>query len=194
MTNDDTNDEPRGAGRLALDDLLAKQMPALLVFLRHHTGEALAARETIEDLAQSVCREILQDRSALHFEDESQFRAYLFLQAVRKVVDRARFHRMARRDVRREQPLPETRSAAEVGIYGGLASATQAAMAREKLVQVEAALQTLPEAQREALLLSRVAGLSYKTIALQKGVTESTIRTLAARGLTKLCRLLEQRP
>lgn len=161
-------------------------MPALLVFLRHHTGEELAARETVEDLAQSVCREVLQDHASLRFDDANKFRAYLFLQAVRKVVDRARFHRMARRDVRREQPLPETRVAGEVGIYGSLVTGTQAAVAREQLARVEAAVQSLPDAQREALLLSRVAGLSYEEIARQKGVAESTIRALAARGLTRL--------
>ncbi|MEO6594961.1 MAG: hypothetical protein ABIP94_09445 [Planctomycetota bacterium] len=47
-----------------------------------------------------------------------RFRAYLFLQAVREVVDRARFRRMARRDMRRERPLPDTRSAGEGAIYG----------------------------------------------------------------------------
>jgi RNA polymerase sigma-70 factor (ECF subfamily) len=180
-------------GPLAIDALLTEQMPALLVFLRHHTGEELAARETVEDLAQSVCREVLQDKASLQFDDANKFRAYLFLQAVRKVVDRARFHRMARRDVRREQPMPETRSAGEAGIYGNLVTGTQVAVAREKLALVEESLQSLPEAQREALLLSRVAGLSYEEIARQKGVAESTVRALAARGLTRLCMVLDRR-
>lgn len=161
-------------------------MPALMVFLRHQTGDDLAARESVEDLAQSVCREVLQDSPALRFPDADKFRAYLFLQAVRKVVDRARFHRMARRDARRERPLPETRTAGELGVYGRLASATQVVDARERLAQFERLLQELPEAQREAVLLSRVAGLSYEEIARQKGVAESTIRALAARGLARL--------
>jgi RNA polymerase sigma-70 factor (ECF subfamily) len=178
---------------LPIDALLLEQMPALLVFLRHHTGDELAARETVEDLAQSVCREVLQDSPSLQFEDADKFRAYLFLQAVHKVVDRARFHRMAKRDMRREQPLPETRTAGEAGVYGSLVTGTQVAMARERIELVEKALQRLPEAQREAILLSRVAGLSYEQIAKQKGVTESTIRALAARGLTRLSLEIERR-
>ena len=192
MANDPP-DPPDRDGKLPIDALLLAQMPALLVFLRHRTGDELAARETIEDLAQSVCREILQDSPALRFDDADQFRAYLFLQAVRKVVDRARFHRMAKRDLRRERPLPETRTAAEVGVYGSLVTATQVAVARERLELVEQALQLLPEAQREAVLLSRVAGLSYEAIARQKGVAESTIRALAARGLVRLSLELERR-
>lgn len=183
---DDSPRDPKPAGPLPIDALLLEQMPALMVFLRHHTGEELAARETVEDLAQSVCREVLQDSPVLQFDDRNQFRAHLFLQALRKVVDRARFHRMAKRDMRRERPLPETRSAGEIGVYGRLVTGTQVAIARERLALVEKALQLLPEAQREAVLLSRVAGLSYEEIATQKGVAESTIRALAARGLTRL--------
>lgn len=178
-------------GPLAIDQLLLEHMPALLVFLRHHTGDELAARESVEDLAQSVCREVLQDQASLQFADANKFRAYLFLQAVRKVVDRARFHRMACRDARREQPLPETRTAAELGVYGSLATGTQIALARERLEQVEKVLQSLPDAQRDAVLLSRVAGLSYEQIAQQKGVTESTIRALAARGIARLSLALD---
>lgn len=182
---------PRGS--LPIDALLLEQMPALLVFLRHQVGEQLAARETVEDLAQSVCREVLQDSPSLRFDDAEKFRAYLFLQAVRKVVDRARFHRMAKRDMRRERPLPETRTAAEAGVYGSLVTGTQLAMARERLQAVEAALQVLPDAQREAVLLSRIAGLSYEAIARQKGVSEATIRALAARGLVRLSLELAQK-
>ena len=193
MSADEPNRSADGAGALAIDALLAEQMPALLVFLRHHTGEELAARETVEDLAQSVCREVLQDLPSLRFDDAERFRAYLFLQAVRKVVDRARFHRMARRDVRREQPLPETRSAAEAGIYGTLVSGSRVAIAREKMALVEQVLQSLPEGQREAVLLSRIVGLSYEAIARQKGVAESTVRALVARGLTRLSLEIERR-
>lgn len=180
------------AAPLPIDALLLEQMPALRVFLRHQVGEELAARETVEDLAQSVCREVLQDQASLQFADASRFRAYLFLQAVRKVVDRARFHRMACRDVRREQGLPETRSVAEAGVYGTLVTGTQVAIAREKMVLVERALQALPEGQREAVFLSRIAGLGYDEIARQKGVAESTIRALVARGLTRLAMAIQR--
>lgn len=193
MPVDDPKPWADGAGPLSVDRLLAEQLPALLVFLRHHTGDELAARETVEDLAQSVCREVLQDLPSLRFDDAERFRAYLFLQAVRKVVDRARFHRMARRDVRRERPLPETRSAAEAGIYGTLVSGSRVAIAREKIALVERVLQSLPEGQREAVLLSRIVGLSYEEIARQKGVAESTVRALVARGLTRLSLEIERR-
>ncbi|MFO1077838.1 MAG: sigma-70 family RNA polymerase sigma factor [Planctomycetota bacterium] len=193
MANDQVPPAGSGDNPLSIDVMLLDQMPALLVFLRHQIGEELAARETVEDLAQSVCREVWQDRASLQFEDASRFRAYLFLQAVRKVVDRARFHRMGRRDVRRERELPQTHSAAEAGVYGTLVTGTQVVIAREKIALVEQVLQELPDGQREAVFLSRVAGLSYDEIAKHKGVAESTVRALVARGLTRLCMVLERK-
>ena len=179
---------------LPLDQLLAEHLPALTVFLRHKVGAELAGREEIDDLAQSVCREVLQDRQQLRFATAEQFRCFLFLQAAHKGVDRARFHRMACRAQRREKVLPEgSRSEAEIGLYSGLASATQVAHAREHLERVERHLDQLPEAQREVLLLSRIAGLGYAEIAAQRGVSETTVRGLAARGLARLCVLLERK-
>lgn len=193
MAHDRMPDPGADNGSSGIDALLLDQMPALMVFLRHQVGGELAARETVEDLAQSVCREVLQDKAGLQFEDATRFRAYLFLQAVRKVVDRARFHRMAKRDVRRERALPETESAAIAGIYGTLVTGTRVAIAREQIALVTQVLQELPEAQREAVFLSRVAGLEYEEIARHKGVAESTVRALVARGITRLCMVLERK-
>jgi DNA-directed RNA polymerase specialized sigma24 family protein len=50
----------------------------------------------------------------------------------------------------------------------------------------------LPEAQRDAVLLSRIAGLGYQEIARQKGITEAAVRGLVARGLARLAGLLGQ--
>jgi RNA polymerase sigma factor (sigma-70 family) len=79
----------------------------------------------------------------------------------------------------------------ELGVYSNLVTASGTAQAREHLARVEACLQGLPEAQREAVLLSRIAGLSYAEIARAKGATESAIRGLVARGLARICVLLE---
>ena len=184
------DDQPEPLPRIgapAVEQLLIAQLPALTVFLRHCASARLQAHEAIEDLAQSVCREVLQDQAKLEFVCEEKFRSYLFLQAVRKVMDRGRFHQMARRDVRRVQSLPlATRSDAECGIYSSLVTGSQVASAREQLARVEQCLHLLPDAQREAILLSRVAGLSYAEIALQKGIAESSVRGLVARGLARI--------
>jgi RNA polymerase sigma-70 factor (ECF subfamily) len=80
-----------------------------------------------------------------------------------------------------------------LGAYGSL-TPSRAAGAKEELARVESALQRLPEAQREVVLLSRIAGLSYQEIARQKGATEAAMRGMVARGLARLAGLLGRPP
>ncbi|MBL8748860.1 MAG: sigma-70 family RNA polymerase sigma factor [Planctomycetes bacterium] len=178
----------------AYDTLFAQSLPALVAFLRAKVGGELAGRESVRDMAQSVCREVLRDIGALHFRSEEQFRAYLFLQASRKVVDKYRYHKQEMRDPARIEPLPEEGEEAEV--LGAFASLTpsRAACAKEELTRVEQALQLLPEAQRDAVLLSRIAGLGYEEIARQKNISPAAVRGLVARGLARLAGLLGQNP
>lgn len=180
--------------RAAYDELFANNLPALIAFLRAKVGGELQSRESVRDLAQSVCREVLRDLDQLEFRGEEQFRAYLFLQASRKVVDKYRYHKQEMRDPARVEQLPsETREAVDLGLYGGL-TPSRVAGAKEELSRVEQALQLLPEAQRDAVLLSRVAGLGYQEIARQKGISEAAVRGLVARGLARLAGLLGQAP
>ncbi|MCC7110044.1 MAG: RNA polymerase sigma factor, partial [Deltaproteobacteria bacterium] len=113
------------------------------------------------------------------------FRAWLFVLATRKLTDRRRFHTQQRRDLRKEEMPAEEEELLLQG-YASLATPSRNAAAREELQRVEGAIQLLPEAQREAILLSRVAGLSYAEIARHKGCHESAVRGLVARGLARL--------
>ena len=196
MSNDfETKMQAAASGdRAAYDDLFANNLPALIAFLRAKVGGELQSRESVRDLAQSVCREVLRDLDQLEFRGEEQFRAYLFLQATRKVIDRYRYHKQEMRDPARVEQLPnESQEAVDLGLYGGL-TPSRVAGAKEELSRVEQALQLLPEAQRDAVLLSRVAGLGYQEIASQKGISEAAVRGLVARGLARLAGLLGQAP
>ena len=57
-----------------------------------------------------------------------------------------------------------------------LVTPSRAAGAREELDRVEQALQELPDNQREAVLLSRIGGISYGDIARQMTLSESAVR------------------
>lgn len=183
----------KSGDREAHNALFERNLPTLVAFLRAKVGGELMERESVRDLAQSVCREVLKDLPKLEFHSEESFRSYLFLQASRKVVDRYRYHKQEMRDPAREEPLPSDTEAAELmGTYAPLVTPSRAAGAKEELSRVEQALQLLPEAQRDAVLLSRIAGLSYGEIALQKGISEAAVRGLVARGLARLAGFLGQ--
>ena len=63
--------------------------------------------------------------------------------------------------------------------------------AAQRQVALKVALQELPDAQREAVLLRFDQGLDYSTIAQMLGRSESTIRSQVFYGLKKLRELLQ---
>lgn len=172
----------------AVDSLFARNLPPLVAFIRSRAGKAVAARESAVDIAQSVFREVLQDVDKIELKGEAAFKNWLFMQATRKVLDRAKFLQRERRNVAREVELPEAGPAADamLACYASIATPSQHAAAREELARFEAAVQQLPEAQRDAVTMSRLMNLSYPQIAEQMGMTESAVRGLVARGLAAL--------
>jgi len=181
--------EPR-----ALTSLFARNLPPLVAFIRARAGKAIAARESAADIAQSVFREVLQDADKIELKGEGAFRNWLFMQATRKVLDRAKFHGRDRRDAAREVAMPEVGPGADalLDCYATIASPSRHAVAREELARFEAAVQQLPENQRDAVTMSRLMGLSYAQVAENMGLSESAVRGHVARGLAALSSLLEE--
>ncbi|MFK7739039.1 MAG: RNA polymerase sigma factor [Planctomycetota bacterium] len=183
--NDDSTDTKQDAN--SIEGLFARNLPMLVAYLRARVGRALAERESVHDLAQSVCREVLTDRAQLEFDNDESFRAYLFLQASRKIIDRSRYHRAAMRNAgQANQSLEDNDSSGLLATCMQLVTPSRAAASREQLSRVEAAIQELPERQSEAVMLSRIAGISYAEIARQMQSTEASVRGLTARGLATL--------
>lgn len=178
----------------AVDSLFARNLPPLVAFIRSRAGKAIAARESAVDIAQSVFREVLQDVDQIQLQGEAAFKNWLFMQATRKVLDRAKFLQRERRDIAREVAMPEPGPAADalLACYASIATPSQHAVAREELARFEAAVQQLPEKQRDAVTMSRLMGLSYPQIAETMEMTESAVRGLVARGLAALSSELEE--
>jgi len=183
----------RGGDQAAFDSLFARNLPPLMAFIRMKAGGQILARESVSDLAQSVCREVLMDGEDFEYRGETQFRNWLFLQATRKVMDRGRYLKAAKRDVAQEVSADESNDEAQslLECYGTFCTPSRAAGAREELARLETAIAQLPEQQRDAIASSRVLGLSYSEVAARMGVTESAVRGLVARGLSRLSGILE---
>jgi RNA polymerase sigma-70 factor, ECF subfamily len=177
----------------ALDSLFARNLPPLVAFIRARAGKAIAARESAADIAQSVFREVLQDVDHIELKGEGAFRNWLYMQATRKVLDRAKFHGRDCRDVGREVAIPEASPAADalLACYATIASPSRHAVAREELGRFEQAVQQLPDNQRDAVTMSRLMGLTYSQVAEQMGMTEAAVRGLVARGLAALSTQLD---
>ena len=182
----------RGDGD-ALSELLTRFLPQLRAFVRLNMGDALRQREEPEDIEQSVCREILQDLSAFDDRGEAAFCQWLYLSALRKIRDRAKFYGRARRDVARERPIASHSSWSRIeALYADIASPSTAASAREEVVQFESAMDRLSEEQRRVIVRSRLQGMSHREIAAELGKSEGATRVLLSRSIAKLGMLMDE--
>jgi len=164
---------------LPLEELLERHLPDLRAYLRRRARGLLAARESASDLAQSVCREVIEHVDRFEHGAEESFRAWLYRTAERKLVSRYRYYTAIKRDggpAEGDGPLPPTPS--------------QQVAAREELAAAEAALARLDPPYREAILLSRVEGLSHAEIARRMGRSEGAVRNLVYRGLAQVAKEL----
>jgi RNA polymerase sigma-70 factor (ECF subfamily) len=174
---------------LALDALLERYLPRVRAYLRVRAG-AVLDKESVSDLAQSVCRDVLENIGRFRYDGEDGFRRWLFKTAQRKILDRYEFYAAARRDRRREQDAPAHDFAETLACYGALPSPSRDAAAREELARVERALDDLPDEQREVIVLAKIVGLSRAAIAAEMGRNEGAVRMLLHRALARLAERL----
>ena len=186
----------------ALDELLERLVPQLHAYMRLHAGGRVLGRESSADLAQSVCREVLEGMGALEWRGEARFRAWLFTLARRKIAQRHRHMHRRKREVGREVAGtgagegpgngPGELSIAEA--YARLSSPSQHLIAAELLERMDSAFARMDEAYREVILLSRVLGLSRREVAEQMGRSENSVRMLLARALSILASEVDYEP
>jgi RNA polymerase sigma-70 factor (ECF subfamily) len=187
-----TPGSPREAaigGTPAVDELLQRHLPSVRAWLRLRAGRLLLDKESVSDLAQSVCRDVFQNLSRFRYDGEDGFRRWLFKTAQRKIADRHAHHRAARRTPAGGQAV-EPYEDARVAGHRSFHTPSRNAIAHEELERVERAIAGLPEAQQEVVLLAKVAGLSRRAIGEELGRSEEAVRMLLHRALARIGDLL----
>lgn len=148
--------------------------PALLRYLR------VVAPEYAEDIAAEAWVQVI--RGLPRFTgDEAAWRAWLFTNARRRMLDQARTrkrHPAESLEGLHAADVPRTQDAAQTAMDN---LATESALA---------VLSRLPGQQAEVILLRVVAGLDTEVVADMLGKSPGAIRVLAHRGLKKLQSLL----
>jgi len=176
----------RGEGE-ALDALVARHFPKLIAYVRLHAGPHLLVKESVSDLAQSVCREVLDDLDDFEYRGEPAFRKWLFTAALNKLRERHRYWQAERRDVRREQAASPSADAIELmALAPSDGAPSRAAMAEEDLARLEQAFEQLSDDDRTVLTLARIVGLPHKQIAEEMGRSEGATRVLLHRAQYRL--------
>jgi RNA polymerase sigma-70 factor (ECF subfamily) len=175
--------------------LLERYLADLHAYLDRHAGAELQARETPADLVQSVCREVLEglQRGTFEFRGEAQFRQWLYQAALHKIQMKARYFAASRREAEREQRLDDMANSRGEHPLGISHTPSQSAAEREERRRFLAALQRLPEEQRQVVEWAHLEGLAHKEIAERLGISEANSRMILSRALAKLARLALQR-
>jgi len=137
------------------------------------------APDDVEDLVQETLLAIHLQRGT--YDPTLPLGSWVLAIARHKLVDLWR--RRGRQDALND-PLDEVDEAA-------LAVAGEAGEARRDLGRL---LEALPEAQRQAILLTRVEGLSVAEASLRTGASESAIKVQVHRGLRRLADLVRREP
>lgn len=181
--SDSTFDDAR------LAQLLEQHMPTLQAFIRLRMGPALAARESSADVLQSVCRELIEERETFDFRGDAALRAWLYTAALRKIMQKARHHKSARRNVARETGTDPDK--ALLDCYAKCVSPSRDASAREQVERFEMAFRQLSEDDQEVISLTKIAGLSHAAAGEQMGKNAEASRTQLRRALVRLAALLE---
>jgi RNA polymerase sigma-70 factor (ECF subfamily) len=169
---------------IAIDALVAEHLPRLRAYLRLRVGREILERESIDDLAQSVCLELLQNMDRFQYGGARGFRRWLYTSAQRKIADRHAYLHAKKRDVAREQKAAADAQLLEC--YASFCTPSRHAAAREELEHVERIFAELAPEQREVIVLAKIVGLSRKEIGEEMGKSEGAVRVLLSRALATL--------
>lgn len=161
--------------RTALAQVLRTIRPLVVRYCRARVGAAERGQLSADDVAQEVCLAVM---TALpRYQDQGRpFMAFVYGIAAHKVADA---HRSAARN--RADPVAEVPESMSLDD-----TPEEQALNAETSRQMKQLLGTLPEKQREILVLRLVVGLSAEETAAAVGSTAGAIRVAQHRAIARL--------
>jgi RNA polymerase sigma-70 factor (ECF subfamily) len=178
----------------ALGDFLELRRPQLTAFIERRLGTALRRKVEPDDLLQETCAEAVRSLPQAELDERDVF-GWLCQIAERRIIDaHRRFIASQKRDAGREVAIhaaPDTSRGGLIDLLvASMTSASKVFSRNQKQIRLLAALEQLPQEQREALRLRYVDGLPSKQIAEQMGKTDGAVRVMLTRSLAKLQQIL----
>lgn len=176
----------RDGSEEALERLFAAVGERLLTLIRLRLGRGLRERLESRDILQATLLKAFTRLPQLQAAETGPLMAWLARIAANEIRDQAAFHHRERRDAARAVPL----EAVPGDLAGRLRSVTSRLVLDEEARRLEAALETLPAAQREVILLRRFEELGYGEIGARLGKSPDAARMLFARAMAALTRTM----
>jgi RNA polymerase sigma-70 factor (subfamily 1) len=184
----------RSGDEAALVEFLQTNQPALLAFIRSRVGARLGRKIEPEDVLQEASIEAIRTHQQTDLSNWDPLN-WLFHICERKIIDAHRRHFASqKRDASREAGMPAGSDAAGIAnLLAASMTTPSAAFSRDqRQLRMLAALDTLPENEREALRLRYLVGQPSKEIAKKLGKSDGATRVMISRALSKLQEILEE--
>jgi RNA polymerase sigma-70 factor (ECF subfamily) len=165
-----------------------------LLIRQYHLGAHFQRRFDSSDLVQETLLRAYAHRDK--FQGKTELELIKWLQEIlgNTLIDEVRKARAKKRDIAAEESLQAAldESSARLEAYLAIdkASPVKSAERHELLLRIAAALDRLPEDQREVVLQRDLLGASVNEIAEELGRTEKAVAGLLLRGRRKLRELL----
>jgi RNA polymerase sigma-70 factor, ECF subfamily len=168
----------------------------LMVMARLHWDQRLQGKTDPADLVQQTLLEAHQKLHQFRGNSDPQLMGWLRVSLVHNLLDALKKFVDPRDGKPREAQLldamEESSSRLQALLAADQSSPSERASNEEELLRLTAALEQLPEAQREAVTLNRLKGMSAADVARRLGRTEDAVAGLLRRGLKKLRELLRE--
>ena len=149
-------------------EVLGRFREYLVVLARMQLGNQLRAKFDASDVVQQTLLEAHRKMAQFRGQSEAEMAAWLRQMLAYNLADAIRAHGRAKRDVARERSLEQGLEASSAQLTSWLAAEqstpSQHAQGYEEVLRLAEALATLPEAQRDALVLRHLSGLSLAAI------------------------------
>jgi RNA polymerase sigma-70 factor (ECF subfamily) len=169
----------------------------LRLLARLHLADGHGGKLDASDVVQQTLLEAHRQREHFRGHCDAEMAAWLRQILAGTMADARRALGRAKRDVARERSLEAAldRSSAQIGSWLAAPQSSPSAQAQrhEEAVRLAAALATLPQAQREALVLRYYQGRSLDDISQQLGRSPAAVAGLLKRGARQLRALLHER-
>ena len=189
-TSYDLLERARAGSPQAASDLLERYRRRLTVLVRYKIAPEWRTRLDPDDLVQETLLRAFRDLSGFEYRGPSSFFHWLSAIADHCIADAIRYYGRARRDGR------ETRFRSPSNPNGPEPQDSltpSRILAQEQRVQeIVALLDALPDNYREALILAKIEGLSTEEMAARLAKSREAVALLVYRAARRLRELIER--
>jgi RNA polymerase sigma-70 factor (ECF subfamily) len=185
----------QGGDPLAFDELFERHRAEVHRAVSRRLEPTLRSRMDASDVVQEAQLEAVGRLAEFIERRPMPFRLWIVRTAIQRLLKLTRHARAARRDVAREQPIPEGSGSTrqqprDAAPRAAAVTPSQQVAARDTATRLHAALARLGETDRAILELRALAGMSYEEAGARLAIEPAAARKRYGRALLRLRVLL----